>query len=102
MAAYMIADVEVMDEAEYRVYAQEFDAILARFGGRILVVGGNPRAVEGEWIPRRLVIPEFPTTEAALQWNASPEYGVIAPIRQQHAVTHFVTLFEGFGQSSPG
>ncbi len=99
MAAYLIADVEVQNEAAYAVYAQKFDAILALFGGRILVVGGNPRAVEGEWIPKRLVILEFPSQEAALQWQASPEYGEIAPIRQQHAVTHFITMFDGFDPS---
>lgn len=100
MAAYLVADVEVQNQEAYAVYALKFDAILARFGGRILVVGGNPIAVEGEWIPNRLVILEFPTQEAALQWHASPEYGEIAPIRQQHAVTHFVTMFEGFGAPS--
>lgn len=96
MAAYLIADVEVNDPEEYAEYRRRFDPILESFGGRILVAGGQVEALEGEWLPRRLVVLEFPSTEHARRWHASPEYAEILPIRLQNATTHFVTLVEGW------
>jgi uncharacterized protein (DUF1330 family) len=99
MTAYVIADVDVLDRGGYQEYADRFDAILARFGGEILVVGGSPTPVEGEWIPDRLVILAFPNRAAADAWYRSPEYAEIAPIRHQHARTHFITQFDGWRDS---
>jgi uncharacterized protein (DUF1330 family) len=51
--------------------------------------------MEGNWLPRRLVILEFPSAAKAKAWLASPEYAEIAPIRAEHARTHFITIVEG-------
>jgi uncharacterized protein (DUF1330 family) len=95
LAAYLIGDVEVLDRAEYAEYGNRFDAILEQFGGRILANGGSIEAIEGNWLPRRLVILEFPSVEIAHRWYASPEYQEILPIRLRNAMTHYVTLTEG-------
>jgi uncharacterized protein (DUF1330 family) len=100
VAAYLIADVEVLDEAAYGEYRRRFDGILEQFGGRILVAGGDPVAVEGEWLPKRLVVLSFPDMEHARSWYASPEYAEIASIRRDHARTHFVTLIDGWPPAS--
>jgi uncharacterized protein (DUF1330 family) len=96
VAAYLIADVEVHEPEPYAAYRQRFDPILERYGGRILVAGGAVEPLEGEWRPARLVILEFPSADHARRWHASPEYAEIAPIRQRHATTHFLTLAEGW------
>jgi len=96
MAAYFIGDVEVLDRGGYDEYATRFDATLAEFGGRILVVGGNPEPIEGDWRPGRLVVLEFPSVERAKAWYASPAYQEILPIRLRHGQTHYVTLFESW------
>jgi uncharacterized protein (DUF1330 family) len=99
VAAYLIADVEVIDEEAYAEYRRRFDGILARFGGSILVAGGVPEPLEGRWQPKRLVILSFPTIEQARSWYTSAEYAEIAPIRQNHARTHFVTLIDGWAEA---
>ena len=96
MTAYLIADVEVVNEAAYAEYRRRFDEILSPFGGRILVVGGTPVPLEGAWLPKRLVVLAFPDMERARSWYASPEYAEIAPIRRDHAQTHFVALVDGW------
>lgn len=101
MAAYILADVEVLDEDAYREYRQRVDAILARYGGRILVNGGAPQPIEGHWQPARLVVLSFPSLERAKSWYASSEFAEIAPIRQCHARTHFVTLIDGWADKNP-
>jgi uncharacterized protein (DUF1330 family) len=96
VTAYLIADVEVIDEAAYAEYRRRFDGILEQFGGQILVAGGAPLALEGEWLPKRLIVLSFPDMDRARSWYASPEYAEIASIRRDHAHTHFLTLIDGW------
>ena len=96
MPAYLIGDVEVLDQAAYAEYRNKFDAILEQFGGRLLVAGGPCEAIEGEWLPKRLIILEFPSMTQARAWHASPAYQEILPIRLKNAVTQFVTLVDGW------
>ncbi len=96
MAAYLIASVDVINAEAYREYRERFDPILEQFDGRILVAGGTPEPLEGDWAPARLVVLEFPDMERAKAWYHSPEYAGIAPIRFEHAVTNYLTLFPGW------
>jgi uncharacterized protein (DUF1330 family) len=94
--AYLIGDVEVTNPEAYAEYGRRFSATLVPFGGRLLVAGGPCEAVEGEWLPKRLVVLEFPSLQHARDWHASPDYQAIIPIRHQNAITHFVTLADGW------
>jgi uncharacterized protein (DUF1330 family) len=98
MAGYAIGDVEVIDEEGYGEYRRRFDAVMVKFGSRLLVNGGAAEAMEGTWVPRRLVVLEFPSAERARAWLTSPEYAEIAPIRYQNARTHFLTIVEGWDE----
>lgn len=100
MTAYLLADVEVLNEEAYAEYRQKFDPILTKYGGRILINGGPVEAMEGNWLPRRLVVLEFPSVSHAKGWYTSPEYREITPIRLHHATTHFVTLADGYKQTA--
>jgi|SRR6516165_9837061 uncharacterized protein (DUF1330 family) len=82
MAAYVISDVEVLDDqriAEYRVLAQDS---IAKYGGRYIVRRGTVSSIEGEWRPKAIVIVEFPSMERARQWYTSPEYAEALKVRQ--------------------
>ena len=74
MAAYVIADVEVTDEALFEEYRKLVPATVESFGGRYIVRGGASEVVEGNQTPHRTVIIEFPTFEQAKAWHASDEY----------------------------
>jgi uncharacterized protein (DUF1330 family) len=82
MSGYVISEVEILDEdaaSRYRSRAQES---IARYGGRYLVRGGVPQAVEGEWAAgKRLVVVEFPTLGRAREWYASREYAEALKVR---------------------
>ena len=82
MAAYVIADVEVTDPAGYDEYRKGVPATIAAYGGRYLARGGAVQVLEGDWIPRRAVILEFPSLERARAWYDSPEY---RPLREMRA-----------------
>lgn len=51
MAAYLIADLEIIDPAGYDEYREQAPGTLAKYGGRYLVRGGAHETLEGEWRP---------------------------------------------------
>jgi uncharacterized protein (DUF1330 family) len=75
MPAYVISEVEMLDEAQGQRYRDLASASIERYGGRYLVRGADPEVAEGEWPPRRrVVVVEFPTMERLQEWYRSPEY----------------------------
>jgi uncharacterized protein (DUF1330 family) len=82
MAAYLIANVEVTDAATYERYRKDVPATIEKYGGRFLVRGGAVEALEGTFVPKRIVVLEFPSVERAKAWWNSPEYRPLLALRQ--------------------
>lgn len=75
MAAYVISEVEMLDEASFEQYRCLAKASIEEHGGRYLVRAALPEAVEGDWpSQRRLVVVEFADMETARRWYASEAY----------------------------
>ena len=85
MAAYVIVQVEVNDPVRYEDYKGMVPASIAKYGGRFLVRGGKTHTLEGDWVPKRFVMVEFPSVEQAKAWWASPEYAEAKALRQATA-----------------
>lgn len=82
MAAYMIAEVEVTDQAAYEPYKAIAQSTVQQYGGRFIVRGGASEPLEGE-APKRIVVLEFPTIEQARKWYRSAEYAPGIKLRQK-------------------
>ncbi len=82
MAAYIVAEIEVTDAAGYEPYKKMAGESIQRHGGRFLARGGRTVALEGEK-PKRVVVIEFPSVEAAEKFYHSPDYQVAAKLRQK-------------------
>lgn len=79
----MISEVEILDQVEAERYRTLAARSIAAHGGRYLVRGATPEAIEGAWDPReRLVIVEFPDAAAARRWYDSPEYAEARALRR--------------------
>jgi len=74
MPAYVVTNVLVTDPDQYRKYTVAGHAAVIANGGRFLVEGGKPELFEGDWLPKRMAIVEFPSVEAAKRFYASPDY----------------------------
>lgn len=83
MAAYLIADIEVLDVAGYAEYRQNVPATIAAHGGRYLARGGVIEVLEGAWAPERCAIVEFPDMARFKAWWSSPEYVALRAIRER-------------------
>ena len=83
MAAYVISEVEMLDETQGRRYRELAAASIARHGGRYLARGAAPVVAEGDWPANcRLVIVEFPTMERLQRWYTSADYAEAMAVRQ--------------------
>ena len=83
MAAYVIGEIEVTDPGTYEDYRKQVLATIEKFGGRFLARGGKVEPLEGGWAPKRLVLLEFPDTQAAMTWYRSTEYAPLIKLRQK-------------------
>ena len=96
MPAYVIANVDVRDPEGYEEYRAAVPATIAEHGGRYLARGGTTDVIEGDWEPKRLVIVEFPSVEAARAWVRSESYAPVKAIRHRTAETQLV-IVDGVG-----
>jgi uncharacterized protein (DUF1330 family) len=92
MPAYLIADVEVTDPVQYEEYKKLAPPAIAKYGGRYLARGGAHETMEGTWLPRRLVILEFPDMARARAFYQSPEYAAARAARKNAATGNFVIV----------
>ena len=81
MTAYMIVEVETRDAALMEEYRKHTPGLIARFGGRFIVRGGETDSLEGDWRPPRVVVIEFPDMAAARRFYHSPEYQPVLDMR---------------------
>jgi len=94
MSAYIIADIEILDQRAYDEYRSKVPAIIAAHGGRYLVRGGAHEVLEGTWRPGRHVVIEFPTMTALRAFYDSAEYRQLRALRERAARSSIVA-FEG-------
>jgi uncharacterized protein (DUF1330 family) len=96
--AYLIGEIQVHNAETYKKYASQVPATLAPFGGHYLAAGGEAKAVEGDPPAGRIVIIEFPSLEKALQFEKSPAYEKIKPIRHANATSR-IFIVQGLPSS---
>ena len=69
-------------------------AMVAAYGGKYLVRGGAMEVVQGDWIPRRLVVIEFDSVARAMEWQNSSGYAEFREMLNRSSRTSIV-LVEG-------
>jgi uncharacterized protein (DUF1330 family) len=75
MTTYIVGDIHITDPAAYQAHVPRALATIARFDGRV-IAGGDSRVevLEGDLMPERIFIIEFPTADAARRWYQSEDY----------------------------
>lgn len=95
MTAYILARVEVRDWDRYGDYMKHTPRVIARFGGRFLIRGGQIATLEGDPDPLRIVLIEFPSLDQAKAFYASPEYQTVKALREGAGTGSF-TAIDGY------
>ncbi|HJR58915.1 MAG TPA: DUF1330 domain-containing protein [Vicinamibacterales bacterium] len=92
MPAYVIAHIDVKDPVRYEDYKKMSPVSIQKFGGRFIARGARAEVLEGTWEPKRLVLVEFPSAEAARQWYASDDYAPAKALRQSTSTGDLVLV----------
>lgn len=79
LAAFLVFEISIQDQAEYDAYRSSAGPILEKHGGRFMVRSvagkeGRLETLEGSWQPERFFIVEFPDWDRARNFYFSDEY----------------------------
>ncbi len=105
MSAFILVDITVKCPEAYREYLEKVPPLVAKHGGRYLVRGGEHQILEGDWVPSRLVIVEFPNREAALAFYRDPDYQPVKAIRTRTTDSRMIIVegvMDGGDRYDPG
>ena len=92
MPAFIIVDVKITNPDDYEEYKKLTPASIAAYQGSFVVRGGSTETLEGDWVPERIVVLQFPDAERARQWWNSREYADAKLIRQRAAFTRMILV----------
>jgi uncharacterized protein (DUF1330 family) len=85
MPAYLFASLQITDSTAFEEYRRDVPAVIAAYGGRYLVRGGDLEVLEGEVPGRRLVIVEFPDMSRLKAFYDSADYRPLLELRKRSA-----------------
>ena len=78
---YVVVHLEVTDPQKFEEYRSKVPETISQYHGKYIVRGGAMETAEGEPLPSRTVILEFPSVEQAKTWYHSPQYQAIIGLR---------------------
>ncbi len=94
MKGYLVLDFSIVDLDKFMEYANRIPDFISKHGGRYLVQGVVPEAMEGDWSPERLVILEFPSTAKARDFLGDPDAQSLFSVRHKTTLSKLI-LAEG-------
>lgn len=90
MSIYLLADIQVTDDAWVPEYAGHVHNLVEKHGGRYLSRSGNIRVLEGDAPDSTLIaLLRFPDNEALAAFLNDPEYEPYMRARQAGSVSRF-------------
>lgn len=97
MAAFLIADVLADDVDGYREsgYLEAAKRTAGEHGGVYIARGGDMTVLEGDWVPERVVIIQFPSMDDLRAWYDSEEYQEWIAVRRRYAPNSKLIALEG-------
>jgi uncharacterized protein (DUF1330 family) len=91
--------LQVFDEERIQAYRERAHPLVAKYGGRVVVRPGALSVVEGR-PSEYLIVTQWDTVDAALDWYHSPEYQEARKIRDGAAEVQ-VLFADGAVSCSP-
>ncbi len=92
MKGYVVIDTEILDAEAFAEYVEKSTAVITAQGGRFLVRTSDAEAFDGGWEPKRIVIIEFESMEAARSCVSSAEYNALNDLRHSAANSRIIVV----------
>ena len=95
MPAYMMSHVTITNKEKFDSYLAKTKVVGGKYGGKPVVVGTQPKMLNGESDGHQMVfVIEFPTMEKLDAWHSSDDYQAIVSLRDEGSDQHMVA-YEG-------
>ena len=101
MAAFVLSEVEVLDQDGAARYRDLAAASIEQYGGKYLVRAAEASVAEGREAAGRIVLVEFPSMQRIHEWYGSPEYARALAFRDR-ALTRRLIFVDGLPACSGG
>jgi len=96
MKIYVISEIFVNDEDQYKKYMKLVPDTIKKYGGKYLVRGGDILNNNLDWTPKgRIIVLEFPSIEKLDLWQNSDEYKPVKEIRLNSSTSQSITIESG-------
>jgi len=95
MPAYLIVDIDVKNPQEFEAYREALPGFIEKHGGKYLVRSVDHEVLEGDWVPTRLILFEFPDRASTDNFFKDPDYQPLKKLRHESASTNLVVA-DGF------
>ena len=92
MAAYVIADVQVTDDALFAKYRDRAPAVVTAHGGKYLSRYGALEVIQGDWAPKGVVVMEFDSVEQVREWQSSPDYAELKELLNKSSNANLIVV----------
>jgi len=92
VSAFVISEVQIIDEEAAAQYRELAAASIRAYGGRYLARGSEAHVAEGEPTSHRLVLCEFPSLARIREWYASPAYAKALEYRDSALIRRLVFI----------
>ena len=94
---YFIINIKIPDPDKrcyYDEYIEKVKPIVEKFGGRYIIRSERITALSDSWKPDRIIVIQFTNKEKIYAWLSSPEYKVIASLRENSVESEAVIVEE--------
>ncbi len=92
MAAFFLADIEVLDEDLYQEYVRQAASVISAYGGKYVIRSSEVAPFSGDWRPDRILVVRFPDRAALDACFGSPDYQTIRHLREQSTRSRAVVI----------
>ena len=91
MPAYMMSHVTITNKEKFDSYLEKTKVGGGKYCGKPVVVGMQPKMLNGESDGHQMVfVVEFPTMEKLDAWHSSDDYQAIVSLRDEGSEQHMV------------
>ena len=92
MSAYVLVQINIINEDPYKEYLKRVTETVIKYKGRYIIRGGKFKVMLGNWDYSRTVAIKFPNYELATEWYNSKEYAPIKNIRENNSDGNLIII----------
>ena len=92
MPAYLIGQINIINEEPYKEYVKLTSPIIKKYNGKFLIRGGKFKKMLGKWNFTRTVVIKFPSYKKTMEWYNSKEYRPVRKIREDNSQGNIIII----------